>query len=278
MAAAEAVRRFPYEGLAPRVSRQARQDLLQASEAAQLQAFEQALKLATDRASTAFNTQQGWIDGVRAGLVALLEFCDEEEALATYLVVHSAHAGEAVSARRREVLDRLALLLDDERAPARSYPPPLTAQAVASGVLGVVHAQLSQPQPGPLVELAGALMSFTVLPFLGSRAARRELERPLAGAAPTQPKVLLELLQDSAGRLHPRAPSVLMAIGAEPGLSNRELASRAGVKDKGHCSRLLARLERLGLIENTGDARRRAAGRAWRLTDTGEELLGGDQA
>ena len=279
MSAAEAVRGFPFEGVAlpdgngrATVWREALADRLRECEAAQLEAFEQALALATERASVAFQAQEGWVDGLRAGLMALLEFFDEEPALARYLVVGSAQAGEAVLERRREVLDRIAVVLDDERAPARSYPPPLTAQAVASGVLGVLHARLSQPDPGALAGLAGPLMSFTVLPFLGVRAARRELARPLDGSPATHSGVPLDLLRDPAGRLNPRAASVMMVIADEPGLNNIEVARRAGVTDDGHCSRLLARLQRLGLIETTGDPHRRFAPKAWRLTLSGEQL------
>jgi hypothetical protein len=99
---------------------------------------------------------------------------------------YSAQAGEEIFERRRAVLARIALLLDDERAPARGYPPPLAAQAVANGVLGVVSEQLSRRQTGPLVELAGPLMSFMVLPFLGVNAARRELARPRGVTSLTQ--------------------------------------------------------------------------------------------
>jgi DNA-binding MarR family transcriptional regulator len=274
VAAAEEVRKLPYEGLAAPsangravLARQALEDHLQAGEACQLEAFEAVLALAVERSSAAFQARDGWVDRVRAGLLALLEFFDEEPALARYLVVHSAQAGEAIVRRRGEVLDQVALLLDDERAPARAYPPPLSAQAVASGVLGVVHARLCQPRAGALVELACPLMSFTVLPFLGFRAARRELAHPLASG-----RVPLELLHDRGGELNSRAAAVLVVIGAEPGLNNREVAERASIKDGGQSSRLLARLERLGLIENTGDAHRRAAAKAWRLTVSGEQL------
>jgi DNA-binding MarR family transcriptional regulator len=274
VAAAEAVGNLPHEGLAAAgangraiLSRQALREHLQASETCQLEAFEAALALAAEQASAAFQAQDGWVDRVRAGLLALLEFFDEEPALARYLVVHSAQAGEAILTRRCEVIDQIALLLDDERAPARAYPPPLSAQAVASGVLGVVHARLCQPQAGALVELAGPLMSFTVLPFLGFRAARRELAHPLASG-----RVPLELLHDRGGQLNSRAAAVVGVVGAEPGLNNRQVAERASIKDGGQSSRLLARLERLGLIENTGDAHRRAAAKAWRLTVSGERL------
>jgi hypothetical protein len=67
-------------------------------------------------------------------------------------------------------------VLDDERAPARGYPPPLTAQAVVGGALGVLHERLSQPDPGALVELTGPLMSFIVLESAGQPAGRKGME------------------------------------------------------------------------------------------------------
>jgi DNA-binding MarR family transcriptional regulator len=278
--AAEAVRKSPFEGLAPPpanghvlLSREALADHLQGCEAAQLEAFEQALALAAARASTAHEAQDGWLDGVRAGLVTLLEFFDSEPALARYLVVHSAQAGPAILERRSDVLDALARALDDERAPARGYPPPLTAQAVLAGVLGVLHERLSRRDPGALVDLSNSLMSFVVLPFLGARAARRELARSVeATPTPVRPGLALQALRDPGGRLNHRAVSVLTVIGSEPGLNNRELASRAAVKDEGQISTLLSRLTRLGLIENTPDAQRRGNVNAWRLTVAPEEL------
>lgn len=277
--AAEAVRKFPFAGVSLSagngravLSHETIADHLQGCEAAQLEAFEQALALAAERASLAFYAQEGWVDALRAGLQALLELFDEEPKLARYLVVHSAQASGAVFERRREVLDRLARLLDDERAPARGYPPPLTAQAVASGVLGVLSERLSQSQPGPLVELAGPLMSFTVLPFLGVSAARRELAGTHGGASAPDGTADLDVLKTPAGRVSSRASLVVSIIGAEPELNSKELASRAGVMNDGHASRLLARLERLGLIENARGPDRRLGAKAWRLTTAGEKL------
>jgi DNA-binding MarR family transcriptional regulator len=280
--AAEAVRKFPFEGLgrdrwgssqsngraAAALAREAIADHLQGSEACQLEAFEQALALAAERANVAFQAQEGWVDGVRAGLLALLEFFDEEPELAAYLVVHSAQAGAAVLERRREVLERLALVLDEEHGPRRAYPPPLTAQAVASGVLGVLHGRLSQPDPGALVELAGPLMSFIVLPFIDVRAARRELSRPLDASGAAK-RVALDVLQGRGGHLSYRTVSVLRVIAAEPGLSGKEVGLRAGIKDQGQTSRLLSRLTRLGLVE---DSLQPGGAKAWRLTSKGEEL------
>jgi AcrR family transcriptional regulator/DNA-binding MarR family transcriptional regulator len=57
--------------------------------------------------------------------------------------------------------------------------------------------------------------------------------------------------------------------GAAP--SNREVAAAAGVKDESQISRLLARLQTHGLLENAGG--HTAAGNAWLPTPHGEELL-----
>jgi predicted transcriptional regulator len=188
------------------------------------------------------------------------------------LLVHSAQAGPAVLAARSEVLDRLARVLDDERAPARDYPPPLTAQAVVSGALGVLQERLLQPDPGALVELTGPLMSFIVLPFLGAHAARGELRRPVDATSAVEHSVPLGLLQDPGkGLSHHRTVLVLRVL-AEPGLNNGEVALRAGVTDGGGMSRILARMARLGLITNTLDAGARGPKRAWQLTASGEQL------
>lgn len=62
----------------------------------------------------------------------------------------------------------------------------------------------------------------------------------------------------------------LSGRGANP--SNREVSHAAGIRDQGQMSKLLARLEGLGLIENT--CRKWSAGepKAWGLTAKGEEV------
>src|SRR5664280_313684 len=74
--AAEAVRRFSFAGFSAGagVSRDAFDEHLQGVEAALLAAFEQALAVVAVRAGAAFEAQEGWLDRVRAGLLALLEF------------------------------------------------------------------------------------------------------------------------------------------------------------------------------------------------------------
>ena len=65
---------------------------------------------------------------------------------------------------------------------------------------------------------------------------------------------------------------VLMAVAAHPGSSNRMVADEAGISDQGQISKLLRRLEGLGLIEIAGEAPAKGAPNAWTLTEKGRGL------
>jgi DNA-binding MarR family transcriptional regulator len=68
-----------------------------------------------------------------------------------------------------------------------------------------------------------------------------------------------------------RSCRVLTVIAAQPGASNREVADAAEVSDQGQISKLLARLENLGLIHNPGEWRP-GKRHAWRLTARGKQV------
>jgi DNA-binding MarR family transcriptional regulator len=73
-------------------------------------------------------------------------------------------------------------------------------------------------------------------------------------------------------RLTYRTLRALAAVAAHPGASNRKLADAAGIVDQGQASKLLTRLEDLGLIENTGEGHAKGARNAWVLTPRGEQV------
>jgi DNA-binding IclR family transcriptional regulator len=73
-------------------------------------------------------------------------------------------------------------------------------------------------------------------------------------------------------RLTYRTVRVLMAVAANPGSSNRAVADGAGIKDQGQISKLLHRLERLGLIGNDGAGGPPGGPNAWALTAKGREV------
>jgi hypothetical protein len=63
-----------------------------------------------------------------------------------------------------------------------------------------------------------------------------------------------------------------MVIAAHPGASNREIAEGSGIIDQGQISKLLTRLARLKLIQNTGGGQEKGAANAWHLTGRGAEV------
>lgn len=60
------------------------------------------------------------------------------------------------------------------------------------------------------------------------------------------------------------------AIAANPGSSNRVIGGVAGIGDQGQVSKLLARLEKLGLVKNARTGAPKGATNAWGLTERGE--------
>ena len=238
-----------------------------------IEALERIVAVIAQRAREAYDIERPWADRIRGSLLAVLEFFDEEPALARLCVIDAAAVGPAVLARRGELMDRLAAVVDEGREVARGEPLPLAAQGVVGGVFAVIHSRLLKADRTALVELLGPLMSFIVLPYLGAAAARRELKRlPIAShlrseqpdSAPS-PAVGLNM------RITYRTVTVLAVIAAQSGLSNVQVGERAGIRDQGQISKLLTRLAGLQLIENIGSGGRGTA-KAWRLTRSGEAL------
>ena len=115
-------------------------------------------------------------------------------------------------------------------------------------------------------------MSTIVLPYLGAAAARRELDRPVPKASEEARRTVPDPLRALNMRLTYRTVRVLMAVAANSGSSNRMVADGAGVSDPGQISKLLHRLERLGLIGNDGTGRPPGGPNAWSLTEKGGEV------
>jgi len=221
-----------------------------------------------------------WRERVRAGLAALLGFFDEQPGLGALLVIDALGAGPRALERRTELLDALIAVVDEGRAEVRAgqEPPPLAADGVVGAVFNVLHARMLERRVGsgqagsaPLLALLNPFMSMIVMPYLGTAAARRELERPVpAPRAVREPSG--DPLRDLDMRLTYRTVRVLVAVAAEPGASNRRIADAAGVTDQGQISKLLARLEHLGLVANDGDGPAKGEPNAWTLTAKGTDV------
>jgi len=262
-----------------RVSRKTFYDVFTDREDCFLAAFEQALSQARLIAQEAYQNEPSWRDGIRAALARLLMFMDEEPGLAKLCVVEALGAGERVLDRRAQVLDELAEVIDRGRAAtnATREPPDVTAEGVVGAIFAVLHTRVLEAGNQPLTDLLGSLMSMIVLPYLGARAAGRELARPPLElpASDGRPRALTRQKDPLEGlnmRLTYRTVRVLMVIAERPGASNREIAEGSGIIDQGQISKLLNRLARLKLVENLGEGQEKGAANAWHLTARGAQV------
>jgi AcrR family transcriptional regulator len=261
-----------------RVSRKTFYDVFADREDCFLAAFEQALAQARLIAQEAYERESSWRDGVRAALARLLLFMDEEPGLAKLCIVEALGAGERVLDRRAKVLDELAEVIDRGRSVTHAVrePPDVTAEGVVGAIFAVLHTRVLEHGDERLTDLLGSLMSMIVLPYLGARAAGRELSRPPMevpnegrSRALARHKDPLEGLNM---RLTYRTVRVLMVIAEHPGASNREIAEGSGIVDQGQISKLLNRLARLKLVENLGEGQEKGAANAWHLTARGAQV------
>lgn len=261
-----------------RVSRKTFYDVFTDREDCFLAAFEQALGQASMIAQEAYESESNWRDGVRAALARLLMFMDAEPGLAKLCIVEALGAGERVLDRRARVLDELAKVIDRGRAAtnATREPPQVTAEGVVGAIFAVLHTRVLESGGQPLTDLLGSLMSMIVLPYLGARAAGRELSRPpLEIPTDGRSRALTRHRDPLEGlnmRLTYRTVRVLMVIAEHPGASNREIAEGSGIVDQGQISKLLNRLARLKLVENRGEGQEKGAANAWHLTARGAQV------
>jgi AcrR family transcriptional regulator len=283
------------------VSRRTFYELFADREDCFLAAFDDAVARARRYVLDVYDPKAGWAERVRTVVTGLLAFLTYERGAGQLLIVGSLWAGTRTLERRRRVLVQIIALVDEGRKETRSGAelPSLTAEGIVGGVLSVLHSRLlpgppplatgaeTKAGPAPVVgdsrpgippspegdsplALTGPLMSMIVLPYLGLAAARRELARPVPSCAPhSKTGGTTNALMKPGTRLTYRTVRVLMAVAADPGASNRAVGESAGISDQGQASKLLARLEKLGLIHNNGLAPGKGAPNAWTLTEKG---------
>lgn len=267
------------------VSRRTFYELFENLEECFLAAFEQALARASVAVVREYGRPGRWRERVKAGLTALLEFLEDEPDMGALMIVDALGAGPRALLIRADVLARIIDTIDTggkAEAKVGRRPARLSAEGVVGAVFAVLHARLLEPErKKPLTSLLNPLMAMVVLPYLGPAAAQRELECPTPkprGGAAHRPRPQRDPLKDLDMRLTYRTVRVLLAIGEHPGASNRRIAERSGIGDQGQMSKLLTRLESLGLIANTGAGAARGEPNAWTLTAKGEEVRQAIQA
>jgi AcrR family transcriptional regulator len=240
-----------------------------------LASFERAVTLASDRVVPAYEAEKGWRERIRAGLVAFLVFCDEQPNVARMLVCESQASGPRVAQRRTDILARLTRIVDQGRNEGKAENVSrLAAEGTVGGVLAVIQTRLRDGKRKPLISLTNELTSMIVLPYFGVPAATRELKRaiPKSSSGAIERTQVGDPFKEAGMRLTYRTVRVLMAVAEHPGASNRVIADTAEIADQGQISKLLGRLERAGMLANTGFGAGTGAPNAWTLTDKGRQV------
>jgi AcrR family transcriptional regulator len=243
--------------------------------------FDEGLTRLSRTVDQAAGGQSVWLDRLRAGLVAFLGFLDDEPAWGRLLISEAPIANRAVGLRcEQRILGVLTSVLDDGTPQTTGSSELLLAsEFVVGGAVSVIRAQMLKGERTALVSLAPSLMSFIIRPYLGPVAANTELEgRPSPRDCQTDRpmpsrETRLARTAELPIRVTHRTTMVLHAIAQTPYSNNREIADAAGLTDEGQTSKLLARLERQGVIENVGIGPARGEPNAWLLTPSGQRTL-----
>jgi AcrR family transcriptional regulator len=227
--------------------------------------------------------EKAWVERVRTGLWRILCFLDRDPALARVCVVQSARGSRRVLEAREEILTRLAGAVEDgcSQSAHGAHVPSVIAEGLIGAVVAIVYKRLLKGERAPLTDLHGDLMGVIVLPYQGAAAAGRERKRhspesllsTIRAASSRQSNQREDdPLRDLPMRLTYRTARVLGVVAQNTGVSNRLVAEHAGITDQGQVSKLLARLQRLGLLTNTGEGHTRGERNAWQLTPLGERV------
>jgi AcrR family transcriptional regulator/DNA-binding MarR family transcriptional regulator len=263
-----------------RVSRRTFYDLFCDREACVVAALDDVIALIEREILTTELDGLVWRERVRLGLWRILSFFDREPAIARVCVVQALRGGPQILQVREALLGRLTAVVDEgckENARAEGCGS-LTAEGLVGAAFSIVYTRLLRRDPEPLTGLLGELTGLIVLPYLGPAVARREQARSVPEPVPSserssgRERLASDPLAGISIRLTYRTTRVLQYVAGDPGASNRQIADHTGIADQGQVSKLLSRLERIGLLVNRGKPRPKGEANAWELTDTGRQV------
>lgn len=225
-------------------------------------------------AAAAFGAEANWRSGMRAAVAGLLLRLEEDRPVARLWAIETVVAGGEIRTRRTAVVREIAEVLHDGGRSAGCLKPlPTTAEFVICGALGMLAQHLVTEPDTPLTRLYGPIMSMIVQPYLGAEAACEEAaSSPPTSERQANSRPTAKAWNKGEFRVTTRTVRVLRAIASEPGASNQAIAKGAGIKDPGQISKLLRRLEGLGLVINLDEELAGGVTKSWYLTDRGAEF------
>jgi AcrR family transcriptional regulator len=122
--------------------------------------------------------EESWTGQLRAGLGALLDFCDAEPDIGRALLVEVHVAGPEALAKRAAAMAKFNAFLDRARdeVEAGESPPPIAGEGIAAGIHAVVHSRLATGADEGFRQLLPEFMYFAVLPYFGAEVASAEMQ------------------------------------------------------------------------------------------------------
>lgn len=157
--------------------RQAFYDSFRDKEDCYLQALEAgAMWAESAMRESAAQEEPSWRGRLRGSLRGLLEFLDNRPRIGRALLVEVHAAGPLAVEKRTDAMARAAQLIDLAREEGDDTAPAISAEAVAAGILAVLHTRLARESEDGFEPLLPELMYLAVLPYFGADAAAAELD------------------------------------------------------------------------------------------------------
>lgn len=116
-----------------------------------------------------------WRGSLRGALRGLLLFLEEQPEIGRALLVEVHAAGPRAVQKRTEAMERAVAMIDLAREESDRSAPAISAEAVAAGILAVLHSRLASGRADDLERLLPELMYLAVLPYFGIDAATAEM-------------------------------------------------------------------------------------------------------
>lgn len=116
-----------------------------------------------------------WRGQLRGALTGLLGFLDRQPAVGRALLVEVHAAGPLAVQKRTEAMERASAAMDLAREESDNGAPAISAEAVAAGILAVLHSRLAASQTSGFTRLLPELMYLAVLPYFGADVASVEM-------------------------------------------------------------------------------------------------------
>ena len=138
-----------------------------------LAAFDQAVEVMKPAVVEAYESEEDWVEALRAGLDALLAGFSAEPDMARLLTAEPFVAGPQAALRHRELIESLAPCLRKGRELAGHELPPSAELGLLGSANSLIGRRAFSTDDTDFESLAPDLMQFLLNPYLGPAEARR---------------------------------------------------------------------------------------------------------